>query len=195
MDHHKTVVFINRGKFELADPVQTGRSLKELAKIPLDDVLFLQRPHADEVIANDAHVTLKDGDHLHSQPPANYGKGVVDATELGVGGKFDVLAQADEWTFVVVHDFEIPPPYEPRRARLLLKLPPLFPEAQPDMFWLSPAIRLPGGGAPKGTGLEAVLAENWQRFSWHLLPGAWKPGQSGLRDFMRCIRSRLERRD
>ena len=70
----KTVVFINREKYELADPVQTGRMLKKLGGISLRDTLFRQRPHDDEVIANDAAVTLKDGDHFYSQPPADYGR-------------------------------------------------------------------------------------------------------------------------
>lgn len=69
----KINVFINRTKYELTNPVQTGRALKQLAGIPLTDVLFLQQPHEDLVIANDSTVTLKSGAHLHSQPPADYG--------------------------------------------------------------------------------------------------------------------------
>jgi hypothetical protein len=63
------------------------------------------------------------------------------------------------------------------------------------MFWLSPQIRTPSGVVPHGTSIETVLGTPWQRFSWHLKPGAWRPGLSTLRDYMRCVRTRLERRN
>jgi hypothetical protein len=66
-------IFINKKKFDLDNPIQTGASLKHLAGILLNDVLFLQQPHEDEVIPNDKEIALKNGDHLHSQPPADYG--------------------------------------------------------------------------------------------------------------------------
>src|SRR5690349_8367542 len=85
MSHHKSIhIFINKRKFELDNPVQTGASLKQLAGIPLQDVLFLQSHGDDEVIANDAKVTLKNGDHLHSQPPADYGLGQAELGEAGI---------------------------------------------------------------------------------------------------------------
>src|SRR5580765_5484761 len=72
---HSIHVFINKKKFDLDQPLQTGASLKQLAGIPSGDVLFLQQPGEDQVIANDSKITLKNGDHLHSQPPADYGLG------------------------------------------------------------------------------------------------------------------------
>ncbi len=72
MQHeHQIHIFINKKKYEIHDPVQTGVSLKHLAGIPLNDVLFLQRPGEYEVIPNDIKITLKNGEHLHSQPPAD----------------------------------------------------------------------------------------------------------------------------
>lgn len=182
-------VFIDRKKFDLDDPVQTGQALKELAGIPLGDVLFLDQPGDDLVIKNEAMVTLKNGAHLHSQPAADYGneqryREVVE------------LPQPDGWTFVIYRDFQIPSEYRPDRADLLVKLPPTFPDAAPDMFWVTPHVTVGSGGAsPRGTSTENVLGAAWQRFSWHLVPGAWRAGVSTLRDFLRCIIGRFERRD
>ncbi|MCO5166643.1 MAG: hypothetical protein M9894_09785 [Planctomycetes bacterium] len=189
----KTVIFIDKIKFELSDPVQTGRSLKALAGIALTDVLFLKQPHEDPVIANDTTITLKDGSHLYVQPAADYGQ-VVDGASLGTAGSFRVVQQADGWRFVIIETYTIPPPFLPATVRLLIKLPPLFPTAAPDMFWVQPPLSV-NGAVPKGAGMETLLGEPWQRFSWHLKKGAWKPGISELRDFMRCIRGRFERQD
>ena len=74
-DERPVHIFINRKHYRLEERQQTGQSLKELAGIPLTDVLFLQRPHEDLVIQNEQEVCLKNGDRLHSSPPANYGDG------------------------------------------------------------------------------------------------------------------------
>jgi hypothetical protein len=187
-------VKINRKEYTFADPHQTGHSLKARAGIPLTDVLFLDRPREDEVIANDRKITLECDQCFHSEPPANYGGRPIDAASVGFD-RFEVLRQPDGWTFLVVHDYPVPNGYAPNVSRLLVKLPPLFPEAAPDMFWLNPHVRTSSGAMPQGASLEAVLDGQWQRFSWHLQPGAWQPGTSTLRDFMRCVRARFEKRN
>lgn len=192
--HHDVHVSINNHPFEFADPNQTGRSLKERARIPLADVLFLDRPHEDEVIPNEMHITLKSGERFHSSPPANYGDLPIGAADVGFT-KFDGVKQPDGWTLVVVHDYPLPSGFSPATVDLLVKLPPSFPDAAPDMFWVNPQVRTAAGAAPQGTSMEPLMGSSWQRFSWHLSPGAWRPGVSTLRDFMRCVRARLEKRN
>lgn len=187
-------IWINRTEYIFENAVQTGATIKERAGIPLSDVLFLDRPHEDEVIPNELTITLKCGERFHTEPPANYGNLVVD--EVAVGHqRFEVIPQPDGWTFLLLHDYNLPEGFTPRAVQLLVKLPPLFPEAAPDMFWVSPHVESPNGSAPQGTSTEELLGRPWQRFSWHLSPGAWTPGISTLRDFMRCVRARFERRN
>lgn len=189
-------VFINKRKFDLADPVQTGASLKALAGIPQADVLFLQQPGEDAVIGNDTSVTLKNGDHLHSQPPADYGSLQTPLIEAGIPPDQWVVHQGPGgWSFLVRPDYELPPGYQPNRVQLLLKLPPTYPDAAPDMFWVRPAVRAPNGSLPRATSNEHLLGAEWQRFSWHLASGAWQPGVSTLRDFLRCVAARFQRLD
>lgn len=197
MQHeHPIHIFINKKQYEIRDPVQTGASLKELAGIPLNDVLFLQRPGEDEVIPNDKKITLKNGDHLHSQPPADYGREAALLAGAGIPTERATLhPDAGGWQFLVISDFQLPEGFQPNRVELLIKLPPAFPDAAPDMFWVCPAVRTTAGNMPRSTTNERLLGKNWQRFSWHLAAGAWKPGVSDLRDFMRCIYSRFLRMD
>ena len=96
-------ILINKKRYELEYHVQTGEHLKHLAGIPLGDVLFLQRPGEDEVIPNHAKITLKDGEHFHSQPPADYGLGVALLEEAGIApSRATVHAEPGGWVFVVI---------------------------------------------------------------------------------------------
>lgn len=191
---HLIHIFINKKKFELDNAHQTGASLKHLAGIPLNDVLFLQRPGEDEVIPNETKIVVKDGEHFHSQPPADYGLGTAILEEAGIAPERAQLhAEGGGWIFAVISDFQLPAGFEPRCVELLIKLPPGFPDSAPDMFWVHPAVRTPSGSVPRSTSEEPLLGKNWQRFSWHLAPGAWQPGASDLREFLRCIRSRFLR--
>ena len=189
-------VFIIKKEYQLQCPEQTGASLKELAGIPLCDVLFLQGRCEDEVIANDAKVVLRECDQLHSQPPANYGLVVDLVADAGLdASRLAVHEQADGWKFVVISGFVLPESYAPHVVELLVKLPPLFPEAAPDMFWVRPAVTLRNGQLPRSTSNENLLGTSWQRFSWHLVGDAWRPGSSTFRDFIRAVRGRLARED
>jgi hypothetical protein len=193
---HPIHVFINKTKYELENPVQTGASLKRLANIRLEDVLFLQSHGEDQVIANDAQVTLKNGDHLHSQPPADYGFDARHLQEAGVdASRATIHPQQGGWSFLVISGYNLPAGFEPGTVDLLIKLPPAFPDAQPDMFWVHPAVKTANGSLPRATSIESLIDKQWQRFSWHLGAGTWKPGMSTLRDFMRCVSARFLRMD
>lgn len=193
---HLIHVFINKKKFELDKPVQTGASLKKLAEIPLNDVLFLQQPGEDQILTNEAKIDLKNGDHLHSQPAADYGLGAAALLDAGLKPDRAVLhAESGGWTFLVIADYALPTGFRPDRVELLLKLPPTFPDAAPDMFWVHPEVKAPNGGLPRATSTERLFGKDWQRFSWHLAGGAWKPGVSTLRDYLRCVCARFLRLD
>jgi hypothetical protein len=193
-DQHPIHVFINKTKYELDNPVQTGASLKQFANIKLEDVLFLQAHGEDQVVGNDATVTLKNGDHLHSQPPADYGLEAKHLHGAGIdASKATIHPQEGGWSFLVISGYTVPAGFQPDQVDLLIKLPPGFPDAQPDMFWVHPAVKTAQGSLPRATCMESLLGKEWQRFSWHLAAGAWQPGVSTLRDFMRCISGRFLR--
>jgi hypothetical protein len=106
-----------------------------------------------------------------------------------------IHSEAGDWSLLVISDYSLPPGFQPSRVQLLVKLPPAFPDAAPDMFWVFPEVRTPSGVLPRGTSTERLLGKDWQRFSWHLVAGAWKPGVSTLRDYLRCIQGRFLRFD
>jgi hypothetical protein len=96
---------------------------------------------------------------------------------------------------VVIRDYPLPAGYTPERTNLLLRLPPNFPDAQPDMYWCDPAVRVGATGAyPVAAELfEQHLGRTWQRFSRHLPAGAWQPGRDSLESFLALIHADLTR--
>lgn len=186
-------IFLNRVSFEIVLRRQTGQSLKTLRGIALTDTLFLRRPGADKVITNEDIVTCNDGEHFYSQPPADYGAAAANILDDLDG--FELERQPDGWTFAINRAYELPDAYAPRVVQLLIKLPPTFPDAAPDMFYVTPVVRTLSGEVPVGATVTTILGGEWQQFSWHLAPGAWKPGISDFREYMRCVRSRFERRN
>jgi hypothetical protein len=96
---------------------------------------------------------------------------------------------------VVIKRWPLPSGYEPTEVDLLLRLPPGFPDIQPDMYWCDPPVRVATTGAyPQGAELfEQHLGRQWQRFSRHLPPGAWQPGRDSLESYLALIRTQLAR--
>lgn len=93
---------------------------------------------------------------------------------------------------VLLAGFPLPPGLQPQRSDLLLRLPPGFPDAAPDMFWLDPAAVGPNGVAIAGTeSREAYLGRTWQRWSRHIA-GQWRPGIDNLGTYLAYIRRCLD---
>ena len=92
---------------------------------------------------------------------------------------------------LVIHNFPLPLAYVPRTCDLLLKLPAGYPNANPDMFWTSPAVRLADGRTPMSAEvMEFCDGRDWQRWSRH--SGSWRPGVDNLRSKLRAVQSELE---
>jgi hypothetical protein len=95
---------------------------------------------------------------------------------------------------VLLPDYPLPEGYEPRATTLLLRLPPGYPDAAPDMYWCDPPVRLAAGGVlPAADSFESYLGRSWQRFSRHLQSGAWRAGSDGLASYLSLIRADMER--
>jgi hypothetical protein len=190
--------FVNDHRYETLDHTLTGLQIKQKASIPPTDELFLETECDDDPVPNDATVLIRKHDHFHSMPSPQYGA-------LGESGQHEidailalhdgvVVPQPDGWEHLILHQFAVPEAFNPSRCRLLIKLPPGYPLAAPDMFWLSPGIALsPAGGQPQATSMETISGEPWQRFSWHLPAGYWQPGKTTLRDFLRAVAARLNK--
>ena len=103
------------------------------------------------------------------------------------GRSWEALADGGFVT-VVIRGLPMPAGIEPRTSDLLLRLPPGFPDAAPDMFWLDPPVRGPSGGTIAGTeSMQSFLGRNWQRWSRHI-QGQWRPGVDNLVTYLAYVR-------
>src|ERR1700688_3472078 len=112
------------------------------------------------------------------------------------GLEYDVMADQG-LICVVVKGYPLPPGYDRESTDLLLRLPQGFPDAQPDMFWCDPPVRVATSGAfPQAADLmETYMGRTWQRFSRHLSAGVWRPGTDSLGSYMTLVRTELVRSD
>lgn len=190
--------FMNRERKESLDHTLTGHQLKAIAGVPDADELFLETECGDEVVPTDATILVRNGDRFHTMPSPQYGDGLPAAVREQID---EVLAtypgeargEPAQGVEVVLRAVALPAGYSAAAADILVKLPPLFPEARPDMFWVSPPINLASGAQPQATSVENIGGQVWQRYSWHLQPHGWHAGTSRLRDFVRAVLARLHR--
>jgi hypothetical protein len=96
------------------------------------------------------------------------------------------------FTLILIKNYPTGPNMMPQRSTLLLRLPPGFPDATPDMFWLDPPIATAAGGVIPGTEIREIhLDRTWQRWSRHI-NGQWRPGIDNLGTYLAYIRRCLD---
>ena len=94
---------------------------------------------------------------------------------------------------IVLHDFALPEAYVPRVADVLIKLPAGYPNANLDMFWTRPDVKLATGTVPKNCDHHEVHGNlSWQRWSRHFNT-AWRQGTDDVRSFIASIRHELKK--
>jgi len=197
--HCGPVHFILNGQpKESLNHTLTGHQLKVLAGVPDADELFLETDCGDDLVPTDATVLVRDGDRFHTMPSPVYGDGFPPAVleqinEVLATYHGELRRDVAQGVEIILPNVTLPAGYSITRVNILIKVPPTFPDARPDMFWVKPPLALANGAQPQATSIETIGGESWQRYSWHLQPHAWHAGTSRLRDFVRAVLVRLHR--
>lgn len=94
---------------------------------------------------------------------------------------------------LIIYEWPLPTGYEPANVDLLVRLPPGYPDSPLDMFWCTPNVLVSATKAPPRASevTETHAGRSWQRFSRHLPPGTWRPGEDDLESYLGVIRSTL----
>jgi hypothetical protein len=93
---------------------------------------------------------------------------------------------------IIIDGFPMPKGMVPQSSTVLVRLPPGFPDAAPDMFWLDPAVHAVDGRVFPGTEASQIfIGRSWQRWSRHIQQ-EWRPGIDNLSTYMAYIRRCLD---
>jgi hypothetical protein len=104
------------------------------------------------------------------------------------GLQFTADLEPDGFVALVVNPMRLPIGLEPRAPSMLIRLPPGFPDAAPDMFYFNPAVTRTSAGTILGTEVTWTDSHgrSWQRWSRHI--GAqWRPGIDNLDSYLAYI--------
>jgi hypothetical protein len=108
------------------------------------------------------------------------------------GYDFEVHRENDT-VLLVIRNMAFPAAYQPQVAELLIIIPAGYPNAQLDMFWTFPDVKLANGGWPaQSEHHQAYLGKNWQRWSRHFQQ-PWRPGIDSLKTFVASVRSEINK--
>lgn len=94
---------------------------------------------------------------------------------------------------VIFRGYELPDAYTPRTVDLRIILPAGYPNANLDMFWTYPEVRLANGAEPDRCQVrQSFDGQDWQRWSRHF-EHPWRQGIDDLRTFYTTIGREISR--
>ena len=190
-------------RFDWGLPFITGLQLKRLAGVDpaTHGVWLAQRIGDDRLIGNKETVDLR------SEGVERFFTG-IDTTTEGAGG---FVLPPDDREYLESHGIAFEERTEGNMKAVVLKgrslptgrfdsgladilvlLPPAYPDCAPDMFYLTPWVRLAASNRyPHAADQPYVFGgKNWQRWSRHNT--AWRPGVDGIWTMLRRIERALE---
>jgi hypothetical protein len=115
----------------------------------------------------------------------------IDAEFLEEKGFDYEIVQAPGEVRVIIHGYSFPGQYTPRSSNLMLRPPAGYPNANPDMFWTNPDVKLTNGAYPLNADYHDSSAGGWQRWSRH--DNSWRGGVDNLRTKLASVRRELEK--
>jgi hypothetical protein len=117
----------------------------------------------------------------------------IDREFLEIKGHDYSVQQVGGELHLVIRGFEFPSTYSTQEADLMVKLPAGYPNAQPDMFWTFPDVKLANGNWPlNGEHHETYGGRSWQRWSRHF-QAQWRVGIDSLRTYLAVVRKEIDK--
>lgn len=95
---------------------------------------------------------------------------------------------------IEIQNYKLPAGWDQQQpVTIIFTIPPAFPAAQPDCFWVEPGqLRFNGGNTPQNCNDSNPIPEVGPRgtwFSWHMQ--GWNPNLHTLMSFFKVIELRL----
>lgn len=164
-----------------------GHDKRELG---LDDDIDLTQPGIEKV-----RLTPKDVDNGESALSTVRQFRLLPADEAFLDGAYPgwqaVIENARQW--ILLPGYKLPTGYTQSLVNLAIEVPPTYPMAQLDMFYLCPAgVLVTGVAIPATEACESVQGKQYQRWSRHRSGrSVWRPGVDNVMTHLALVESAL----
>lgn len=82
--------------------------------------------------------------------------------------------------WIIIHDFDIPEGYNISTTKVAFMIPPSYPTIEFDMMYFFPVLNRADGKSINNLSPQIIENKQFQRWSRHRNPGAWRPGIDNL---------------
>ncbi|MBL8596421.1 MAG: multiubiquitin domain-containing protein [Devosia sp.] len=142
-------------------------------QLEVGDSIDLSKPGIEKI-----RLTAKDVNNGEAQtaPRREFALLATDEDYLdALGLIWETETAGKRW--LIIHDYPLPPGYTASKVTLALLIPPTYPQAQIDMFYVHPTLHLTTGRAiPAAQTQVAIRGLSFQRWSRHRGPASkWNP--------------------
>lgn len=188
-------IFVNDHRYAAPASQMTGAELKRLDNVPTGNRLYLEGhgSHADTPIPDEQVIDLQSGMKFYDLPPGTVGLlATVEAQLERLHLDYptaEMRPQPDGSIHVLLPEISTGSDWSPPTVRLLIILPPGYPENRPNGFEASPDLRLASGNQPSGSGAQAVAGEQWLHFCWQ--PASWDHTRENLWRYAKFCQQRF----
>lgn len=99
-----------------------------------------------------------------------------------------------ERRWLLLHDYKLPVGYQQSSTTLAIEVPALYPAAELDMFYCTPALSLQtGAGIPQTEYQQPIFGEVFQRWSRHRASQVWSPTGDSVVTHLGLVEESLQR--
>jgi len=109
------------------------------------------------------------------------------------GDRLVVTPLASGSRLIEIRNYKLPTGWDQQLVTIIFTVPPAYPAAQPDCFWVEPGpMRFNGGQTPQSCNDTNPIPEVGPRgtwFSWHMQD--WNPNWHTLSSYIKVIDDRL----
>ncbi len=199
----KITILVNQRPFHINALTISADEIRGLVQAPNDYEVWktIKDPDPEgQLPVDDIQITgtveIKSGDRFRVVPPGIFG--MVSTIPQQLANEIETLNQkghkvtateGDGLFYLIFDDYALTKGYNKASTKLLLKVPPSYPNGNLDMFWTDHDLKLESGNGQANTNEEVILGQKWLRFSWH--PQKWNPGTDNVETFLEFANRRL----
>ena len=147
-------------------------------QLEIGDSIDLRTPGIEKI-----RLTVRDVNNGEAQTAPRRDFALLETDERyldALGLAWETEGAGKRW--LIIHDYPLPAGYTASKVTLALNIPPTYPQAQIDMFYVYPVVQLSAGRAiPAAQTLKDIRGLSFQRWSRHRGPGSkWNPAADNV---------------